>query len=82
VTEETVEKEEKEVREDKEEREENVEVEEEEIETSMVKAETNKVDNAEEEIEIIMKVASKKRKSMSIKLLVNRLQINKNVSNA
>lgn len=82
MTEETVEKEEKEVREDKEEREENVEVEEEEIETSMVKAETNKVDNAEEEIEIIMKVASKKRKSMSIKLLVNRLQINKNVSNA
>ena len=91
MTEETVGKEEKEVREDKEvkedredreERGENVEAEVEEIEISMVKAETNKVENAEEETEIIMKGASKKRKCMLIKLLENLQQIGKSVNNA
>lgn len=88
VTEEMVEKEgkevrgDKEVKEDREERGENVEVEVEEIEISMVKAETNKVENAEEETEIIMKAVSKKRKFMLIKLLENLQQISKSVNNA
>jgi hypothetical protein len=83
--EEMVDKGAKEVREDKEvkgDKEEIVGAEAEEIEISMVRVETKKVVNEGEEIEIITKEASKKRKFMLIKLPESLQQINKSVNNA